>query len=75
MNTPKIVVVLFALMICLTGCAKDKELERVNQQQAATIQALNQEIARLNQELDEMSSRRGLTRTQSDYQRKLKSTK
>lgn len=42
----------------LTGCQSTKDLERVNQEQAMTIQALNEEIARLNGELDNLSASR-----------------
>ncbi|MBI3306694.1 MAG: OmpA family protein [Candidatus Omnitrophica bacterium] len=61
------------VMIFLAGCAKDQDMERLNQQQAATIRGLNQEIAHLNQELDEMMrSREELANAKAELERRLK---
>jgi len=49
--------ILSGLIVSLSGCAsRHHDLERVNQEQAAAIQALNEEIARLNHELDMLMS-------------------
>lgn len=54
------------------GCASDQDLKRVNREQAATIQSLNSEIARLNQELDQLlASREELSRTKAELEKKL----
>jgi len=57
----------------LTGCATKSESDRIREQQASTIQALNEEIARLNQELDALlASREDLQRAKNDLEAKLK---
>lgn len=65
--------IILAVAFCLTGCArKGGELQQLNAEQAATIQALNDEINRLNQELDELlSSREDLARAKSELEQKL----
>lgn len=67
------VCMVIALMIVNSGCARQKELERINRTQAATIMSLNDEINRLNDELSEaMQSREQLARTQLMLQQRLK---
>lgn len=57
-----------------SGCAKNRDLELVNEQQAATIAALGNEVARLNEELDALyRSREDLLRAQGDLEEKMKS--
>lgn len=58
-----------------TSAAKTEPVKLISgpsQEQAATIQALNEEIARLNQELDQVfSSRDDLARAKSDLEGQL----
>lgn len=57
----------------LAGCTTDKDLERMNQQQAQTIQSLQSEIGRLNQELEELiEARQRLAGAKSELERRLK---
>lgn len=49
---------MLAIGFGISGCSSTKNLQRVNQEQAMTIRALNEEIARLNGELDSVSSSR-----------------
>ncbi len=66
--------VLFLSAFFLTGCARDSRLEEINHQQSATIDALNQEIAKLNQELESLSqNRQSLLQAKEDLQSHLKS--
>ncbi len=53
----------------LLGCAaSDSDLKMLNRQQAATIESLNREIARLNRELDEaVSLRRETPKNDQDF--------
>jgi chemotaxis protein MotB len=67
---------LFLILIVLSGCQSQnrQEWQRVQAEQAATIQALNDELARLNQELDELlQSREDLANAKSELERKLQS--
>ncbi len=67
---------LFSLlaMLTLTGCAKNKDLEKVSREQAATIQGLSNEIARLNDELDQaIRSREDLEKAKEALESKLRS--
>ena len=59
--------------MALSGCAKDKDLERLSREQASTIQGLNSEIARLNEELYQLlRSREDLTKAKEELEKKLK---
>ncbi|MDP3919895.1 MAG: OmpA family protein [Candidatus Omnitrophota bacterium] len=64
---------LIAVAFMATGCAKsDKELLRLNQEQAATISAMTDEVNRLNQELDALyGAREELLRAKTDLEGKL----
>lgn len=54
------------------GCAKDTALERINHEQAATIQGLNQELKRVNSELDEvMASRSDFEKAKAEVEKSL----
>ncbi len=44
--------------IFISGCAKDQNLERINREQAATIQGLSHELKRVNAELEEVTASR-----------------
>lgn len=57
----------------VTGCAKNKDLEKVSRDQAATIQSLSNEIARLNDELDTViRSREDLEKAKEALESKLR---
>lgn len=72
MKDARMIAVALFVLIGLTGCAKDKELQRVNKEQAATIQSLNSEIARLNEELDQLlRSREDLAQAKEELEKKL----
>ncbi len=59
--------------VAISGCAKNKDLEKLNREQAATIQGLNSEVARLNEELDQvLRSREDLTKAKEELEKKLK---
>lgn len=64
---------IFISLLALSGCASSGDnLRRINQEQAATIQSLNDEIYRLNQELDQiMNSREQLARAKAELEQKL----
>lgn len=70
-------IVLLGLMVVAlstTGCARLKELERINRQQAATIVSLNNEITRLSDELDMLSqSQSDLARAKAELEEQLQS--
>jgi chemotaxis protein MotB len=56
-----------------SGCARVQELERVNREQAATIQSLHQELARLNKEIEQLLESRGkLGAAKSEMENQLK---
>lgn len=62
-----------ALMLTVTGCARNKELERVTREQTMTITSLNNEIAKLNDQLAALSrAKDDLAKTKRDLERKLK---
>jgi len=64
---------LMALVVTTVGCAKDKDLKRQNREQALMIQSLNNEIARLNAELDAMlNSQSELVKAKEELEKKLK---
>ncbi len=68
-----IVVFISILLVFSSGCARQKELERINRSQASTILSLNDEIARLNDELEELTrSREQLEKTQVMLQQRLR---
>ena len=46
------------LILAAGGCAGDRDLERINREQAATIHSLNQELKRVNGELEEVMASR-----------------
>lgn len=54
---PLIVLGLSITLLSTLGCATydEKEMMRINQQQAATIESLNDEIRRLNSEMEAMA--------------------
>lgn len=56
----------------VSGCAKDSALEQINRQQAATLQSLNQELRRVNSELEEvMASRSDFERAKAEVEKKM----
>lgn len=56
-----------------SGCAKNKDLEKVSREQAATIQSLSNEIKRLNDELDQaIRSREDLAKAKEALEDKLR---
>ena len=62
-----------ALMLTVTGCARNKELEKINREQTMTITSLNNEIAKLNDQLAALSKAKDdLAKTKKDLERKLK---
>jgi len=69
---PLRVVLTMAVVLLLAGCARKRDLEQVSREQAATIQSLNSEIARLNAELDNMMrSRADLLSAKEELERQL----
>lgn len=65
--------VVIVLALAVTGCARWKNLERVNREQAATIAALKSDIAKLNDQLEALSrSTDELAQAKVDLERKLK---
>ncbi len=59
--------------LMLTGCAKNRDLEEISRQQAATIDSLNNEIMRLNKELDEaLRAREDLLNAQRELENQLR---
>ena len=68
-----LVIFLVVLVVCSSGCARQRELERITRSQAETIISLNDEVARLNDEVTELSkSKEYLTKTQMLLQQRLK---
>jgi len=66
-------VIILALLVGMTGCVRQKELDRVNRQQSVTIMNLNDEVQRLNDELDMlMRSRSSLESTKTMLEQRLK---
>ena len=62
-----------ALALTGSGCAKNKDLEKVSREQAATIQSLSNEIKRLNDELDQaIRSREDLAKAKEALEDKLR---
>ena len=62
-----------ALMLTVTGCARNKEFETINREQTMTITSLNNEIAKLNDQLEALSrAKDDLAKTKRDLERKLK---
>lgn len=58
----------------MSGCAGDRELERLNRTQSTTIQNLKDEVTRLNQELDQLiSSKDDLDAAKKELEKKLHS--
>jgi len=76
MKTKGMLAVTCCLVIALmatSGCARQKELERINRSQAQTIMSLNTEVDSLNSELTDLSrSREQLAKTQLLLQKRLK---
>jgi len=61
-------------VVALSGCAKNKDLDRISREQAATIRSLSNEVARLNDELDKaIRSQEDLEKAKSELEAKLKS--
>jgi len=57
-----------------SGCSKNKNLEKTSREQAATIQSLTSEIARLNDELDQaIKEREDLEKAKEELENKLRS--
>src|SRR3989338_3144539 len=76
MNTKGRILMLGLLSVALmtSGCARLKELERINRQQAATIVSLNNEITRLSDELDMLSqSQSDLAKAKAELEKQLQS--
>lgn len=76
MNTTKriLMLALLATALVTTGCARLKELEKINRQQAATIVSLNNEITRLSDELDMMAKQQNdLARAKKELEDRLSS--
>lgn len=64
---------MLGMAFATSGCARLKELENINRQQAATIVSLNNEIARLSDELDMLSRSQGdLARAKTELEKRLK---
>lgn len=62
-----------ASAVLAAGCARNKDLDALNRRQAATIVSLNNEIARLNDELDAMAqSKEDLARAKSELEQKFR---
>ena len=65
-------IVMLCAVLAMTGCARQKELERITRSQAETILSLNEEIARLNDEIATLSkSKEYLQKTQLLLQQRL----
>lgn len=63
---------LLVLALSTSGCARLKELEKINRQQAATIVSLNNEITRLSDELDAMARQQNeLARAKKELEERL----
>ncbi len=61
------------LFVSVTGCARQKELERVNSEQAATIVSLNDDLAKLNEQLSALNKAKDdLAKTRADLEKRLK---
>ncbi len=74
MNIKGRILMLGLLSVALTtsGCARLKELEKINRQQAATIVSLNNEITRLSDELDLMARQQNeLARAKKELESRL----
>ncbi|HTL46854.1 MAG TPA: OmpA family protein [Verrucomicrobiae bacterium] len=72
---PAFVSFFLAASVLLPGCSSTQpRLARVNQEQASTIRALNEEIARLNHDLDSMSStqRDDLAKAKAELEQSMK---
>lgn len=67
------VVFICIIVLLASGCSRQKELEQINRSQAATILSLNDEITRLNDELEDLTrSREQLEKTQLMLQDRLR---
>ncbi len=67
-----LVCVLCCAMMSVTGCSRQKELDRINRQQSGTIMNLNDEVNRLNSEMDGlMRSRSALESTKTVLEQRL----
>lgn len=67
------IIAVMVLGMSMTGCARQKELERINREQAASIVTLNKEIADLNGRLQELSKTKSdLEKTKRDLEKKLR---
>ncbi|MBU1864662.1 MAG: OmpA family protein [Candidatus Omnitrophica bacterium] len=68
-----VAVCIMFVLLGITGCAGNKELQRINKEQVSLIAGLNEEIAYLNNELDMLSrSKENLSKTQLLLQNRLK---
>ena len=64
--------VVIGVSLLFTGCSKDKKLQATTRQQASTIQSLNSEILRLNEELDSVIlAREALAQAKAEMEAKL----
>ncbi|MFZ5801750.1 MAG: OmpA family protein [Candidatus Omnitrophota bacterium] len=60
-------------LITLTGCSKNKDLDKISRQQAETIESLNKEIARLNEELDQaIQAQDDLAKAKAELEKQLR---
>jgi len=58
--------------LCFAGCSENRDLARVTQEQAATIQSLQSEVVRLNQELDQViNNQQSLEQAKSELEDQL----
>jgi len=65
---------LLSVALATSGCARLKELEKINRQQAATMVSLNNEITRLSDELDMMARQQNdLARAKKELESRLSS--
>lgn len=72
MKSVSFVGVLFLVILGLTGCAKDKELERLNREQARVIADLERETRELEAELNRLKdSQEDLARAKEELEKKL----
>lgn len=63
----------FIALLLLTGCSRQKDLERLNQEQARVIAELHEQAGKLQSELDQLKESKGeLEKVKSELESKLK---